>query len=158
MGCHTGCSKRPDISPAQPRRAKTPRSTGKAAASEEARRYVPHFVWAVRRYMGLGQQKNPSRVPASKTVLLRIEVLSDARTPLADFVSILLERYGDGDDDAWTTGAVVDGDQLRHRDRLPWGGRATVLEGQPICFVGRSQPGTGWGSDGFYPGRSIHHG
>jgi len=29
-----GCSKRPDFSPAQPRRAKTRRSTGKAAANE----------------------------------------------------------------------------------------------------------------------------
>ena len=77
---------------------------------------------------------------------------------LADFFSILLERYGDGDSDAGTTGAVVDGDQRRHRGRLPWGDRATVLEGQPICFVGRSQPRTGWGSDGLHRGRSFYHG
>jgi len=39
-----GCSKRPDFSPAQPWRAETRLVPGKAAASEEARRYVPHFV------------------------------------------------------------------------------------------------------------------
>ena len=35
---HAGCAKRPGVSPAQPRRAKTRRSAGKAAASEEAKR------------------------------------------------------------------------------------------------------------------------
>ena len=53
------------FSPAQPRRAKTRRSTGKAAASEEARRTL--------RY---------------------VEPLSEARTKLADFFSILLDRDG----------------------------------------------------------------
>ena len=59
-----GCSKRPDFSPAQPRRAKTRRSAGKAAASEEARHTL--------RY---------------------VEPLSEARTKLADFFSILLQRW-----------------------------------------------------------------
>ena len=60
-----GCSKRPVFSPAQPRRAKTRRSAGKATASEEARRTL--------RY---------------------VEPLSEARTLLADFFSVLLEeRY-----------------------------------------------------------------
>ena len=58
-----GCSKRPDFSPTQPRRAKTRLVPSKAAASKEARRTL--------RY---------------------VELLSDARTPLADFFSILLER------------------------------------------------------------------
>ncbi len=57
-----GCSKRPDISPAQPRRAGTRRSTGAAAASKEAKSYS----------------------------LLYVEPLNDARTPLADFFNILL--------------------------------------------------------------------
>ena len=35
---HAGCAKRPGVSPAQPRRAKTRRSAGKAAGSEEANR------------------------------------------------------------------------------------------------------------------------
>jgi hypothetical protein len=59
---HAGCSKRPDFSPAQPWRAKTRLVPSKAAASEEARRTL--------RY---------------------VEPLSDVRTPLADFFSILLE-------------------------------------------------------------------
>ena len=53
--------KKASFSPAQPRHAKTRRSTGKAAASEGARRTL--------RY---------------------VEPLSDARTPLEDFFSILL--------------------------------------------------------------------
>ena len=56
-----GCSKRPDISPTQPQRVKTRRSAGKAAVSEEVRRTL--------RY---------------------VEPLSEARTKLVDFFSILL--------------------------------------------------------------------
>jgi len=40
--------KKATFSPAQPWRAKTRLVPGKAAASEEAKRYKPHFVWAVR--------------------------------------------------------------------------------------------------------------
>jgi hypothetical protein len=36
-----GCLKMPDVSPTQPRRAKTHHSAGKAAASEEANRTSP---------------------------------------------------------------------------------------------------------------------
>jgi hypothetical protein len=39
-----GCSKRPDFSPAQPRRTKTRRSAGKAAASEDRKR----TLWSAR--------------------------------------------------------------------------------------------------------------
>jgi hypothetical protein len=60
-----GCSKRPDFSPAQPWRAETHLVPSTAAASEEARRTL--------RY---------------------IESLSDARTKLADFFSILLTNFG----------------------------------------------------------------
>jgi len=62
----SGCSKRP---------------SGKAAASEEARRYHPHFVWPFARRMDLGERKIPSSAS---------EPLSDARTMLAVFFSILL--------------------------------------------------------------------
>ena len=58
-----GCSKRPDFSPAQPWRVETRLPPSKAAASEEARRTL--------RY---------------------VEPLSDARTKLADFFSILLVK------------------------------------------------------------------
>jgi hypothetical protein len=59
---HAGCSKRQRSSPAQPRRAKTRHSAGKAAASEEAEAY-----------------------PCGT-----LEPLSDARTKLAGFFSILI--------------------------------------------------------------------
>ena len=57
-----GCSKRPDFSPAHPWRAETRLVPNKAAASEEARRTL--------RY---------------------VELLSEARTKLADVFSILLK-------------------------------------------------------------------
>ena len=56
------------------------RLSSKAAASEEARRYHPHFVWLFARGMDLGERKIPSSASES---------LSDARTMLADFFSIL---------------------------------------------------------------------
>src|SRR5438874_13521275 len=62
---HAGCSKSPDFSPTQPWRAKTRLVPSKAAASEEVRRTL--------RY---------------------VEPLSDARTLLADFFSILLRLRG----------------------------------------------------------------
>ena len=62
-----GCSKRPDFSPAQPRRAETHRSAGKAAA--------------------------PQLTLVSRFTLL----WNDARTPLADFFSsLLVQPSGDG--------------------------------------------------------------
>src|SRR5882672_706999 len=85
-----GCSKSPDISPAQPRRANTRRSAGKAAASEEARRYKPHFVWPFTPRMDLGERISPASVSDLRKVLFNVELLSDARTPLADFFSVLL--------------------------------------------------------------------
>jgi len=57
------------------------RPSSKAAASKEARRYQPHFVWPFAREMDLGERITPSSTPMH---------LSDARTPLADFFSILL--------------------------------------------------------------------
>jgi len=86
-----GCSKRPDFSPAQPRRAKTRRSASKAAASEEARRYVPHFVgpFALLIWI-LANGKAPTVFPTSEKFPFRVEPLREARTPLADFFSVLL--------------------------------------------------------------------
>ena len=54
--------KKATFSPAQPRRARTRRTTGKAAASEEARRYLPHFVRPFALAMGLGERKSPYSV------------------------------------------------------------------------------------------------
>ena len=48
-----------DFSPAQPWRAETRLVPGKAAASEEARRYASHFVWPFARVMDLGERKIP---------------------------------------------------------------------------------------------------
>jgi hypothetical protein len=103
------CSIRPLFSPAQPRHAKTCRSTGKAAASEEARRYVPHFVWAVRPKMDPGERKTPFTISILRPALPKVEPLSEVRTPLgercvlahqgwegekSDFFSILVEAVG----------------------------------------------------------------
>ena len=51
--------KKATFSPAQPRRAKTRRSTGKAAESEDPRRYPPHFVEPFAIRMDLGERKSP---------------------------------------------------------------------------------------------------
>jgi tRNA A37 threonylcarbamoyladenosine dehydratase len=53
-------------------------AVSKAAASEEARRYVPHFVGPFALVMGLGERKSPSRVSTFDTLLLRVEPLSEA--------------------------------------------------------------------------------
>ena len=83
----------------------TRRSTGKAAASEEARRYVSHFVGPFALLRDLGERKSPSSGSDFRTTL--IEPLSDARTmhgkwrvlvrrgwagEKSDFFSILLKR------------------------------------------------------------------
>ena len=61
---HTGCSKRPDFSPAQPRRAKTRRSAGKAAGESKPEAYPLGYV----------------------------EDFDELRTPLAGFFSILFRQ------------------------------------------------------------------
>jgi hypothetical protein len=81
----------PDFSPAQPWRAKTRLVPGMAAASEEARRYVPHFVWPFTPRVGLGERISPTSV-SDLRVLFNVEPLSEARTMLEDFFSILLVR------------------------------------------------------------------
>ena len=96
----SGCSKRPDFSPAQPWRSfhppalSLPRQTlypethpvpSKAVASEEARRYGPHFVGPFALVIDRGERKSPSRNSDIR------EPLSEARTVLADVFSILLK-------------------------------------------------------------------
>jgi len=83
-----GCSKRSDFSPAQPWRTETRLVPGKATASEEARRYGPHFVGPFVLAIDLGERKIPSNASDFRTTL--VEPLSDARTPLAEFFSNLL--------------------------------------------------------------------
>jgi hypothetical protein len=86
-----GAQKKPDFSPAQPWRVETRFVPCKAAASEEVRRYIPHFVWAVRPCNGSWRTEKPHqyfRPPRGS--LPYVEPLSEARTPLADFFSILL--------------------------------------------------------------------
>jgi len=82
--------KKVTFSPAQPRRAKTRRSTGKAAASERPRRYPPHFVGPFAIRMDLGERKSPYSASGLREAPLNVEGLNDARTLLADFFSILL--------------------------------------------------------------------
>ena len=75
-----GCSKSLRFSPTQPRRAKTRRSADKAAASEDRRRYPPHFVGPFAHSMDLGERKTPPVLPISEGLLFNVEDLSDART------------------------------------------------------------------------------
>ena len=70
-----GCSKRP---------------SRKAAAREEARRYVPHVVRPFARRMDRGEWKIPSSASSLRKTLFNGEPLSDARTMREDFFSILL--------------------------------------------------------------------
>ena len=44
----------------------------------------------------LANGKAPTVLPTSETLLLNVEPMSDARTPLADFFSILLVNIGAG--------------------------------------------------------------
>ena len=82
----------------------------KAAASEEARRYKPHFVWSVRPNMDLGERKSSSGTSDLRESVRYVEPLSDARTSHGkgrvsarrgrageknDFFSILLEFLHD---------------------------------------------------------------
>ena len=91
-----GCSKRPAFSPAQPRRAKTRRSAGKATASEGPRRYIPHFVWAVRPYNGSWRPEEPLKCFRHPRGSFRyVEGLNDARTLLAHLFSILLDHFSE---------------------------------------------------------------
>jgi len=56
-------------------------SSSKAAASEGPRRYIPHFVWAVRPLNGSWRTERPLqgfRYPGGS--LLYVEGLNDART------------------------------------------------------------------------------
>jgi hypothetical protein len=74
--------KKAAFSPAQPWRAKTRLVPGKAAASEEARRYVPHFVGPFARIKWImANGKAPTVFPTSEKFPLRVEPLSEARTP-----------------------------------------------------------------------------
>jgi len=71
-----GCSKQP---------------SSKAAVSEEARRYLPHFVRPFALHMIPGERKNPLSVLGPSGRYPHVEYLSEVRTPLADFFSILFE-------------------------------------------------------------------
>ena len=64
-------------------------ASSKAAASNEARRYGPHFVGPFALVIDLGERKSPSSTSNFRTTL--VESLSDARTMLEDFFNILLE-------------------------------------------------------------------
>ena len=70
------------------------KSPSKAAASESPRRYKPHFVWAVRPLIDLGERKIPFSGSDIRAALFGyVEGLNEARTKLAAFFSILpLER------------------------------------------------------------------
>lgn len=65
--------------------------SSKAEASEEAKRYGPHFVYPFALAMNLSERISPFSV---RGVPLNVELLSDARTTLAGFFSILPMKEG----------------------------------------------------------------
>jgi len=69
----------------------------KAAASEDRRRYPPHFVEPFANFMDLGERKDPSSISDLFEPHSYVEGLNDARTKLADFFSILLDNFSQGD-------------------------------------------------------------
>ena len=100
---------KPDVSPAQPCQLLHPPALSlprqplhpgtrlapnKAAASEEARRYGPHFVKPFAHKMDLAEWKIPSSVSGLQKTIFHVEPLSDARTKLTGFFSILLRQPG----------------------------------------------------------------
>jgi len=83
--------KKTDFLPAQPRRAKTRRSAGQGRS--ERRGEEVHTALRVGRsplQCVLANGKAPTVLPTSEELLFNVEPLNDARTPLADFFSILL--------------------------------------------------------------------
>ncbi len=76
----------PEVSPAG--RSKEPSS--KAAASEDRRRYPPHFVGPFARTMDPGERINPSSTSASENLNRYVEGLNDAGTTLAASFNVLL--------------------------------------------------------------------
>jgi len=54
-------------------------SSGKAAASEHARRYIPHFVWSVRPLHGYWRTEKPSSDSYIRGYLFSVGPVSDAR-------------------------------------------------------------------------------
>ena len=83
----------PDFSPAQPWRAETRLIPCKAAASEEARRYNRTSCGPFALAMDLEERKNPSSASDLRKSLQCVELLSEARAPLANFFIILLGLF-----------------------------------------------------------------
>jgi len=83
--------------------------------------YGPHFVGPFALALGLGEQKSPSGTSEFRKTL--VEPLSDARTPLADFFSILLERRDEHDERRWNAGEsrVMRSNEGQTGERGRWG-------------------------------------
>jgi len=107
------CSNSSNISPTQPRRAKTCRSAGKAAGESKPEEVPTAFrVSRSLAAMIFGERKTPSRTSDLREVLLKVEGLNDTRAQLADCFSL---RLGPHVDDVRHTQV----DHIRHgRSRL----------------------------------------
>ena len=104
--CPARGSKISDFSPAQPRRAKTRRSAGKAAASEDPRRYQPHFVWAVHPFNGSWRTGKPFQRFQHRESLSHVEGLNDASTRMGESASLGEEAVSA---DSWREGEISAG-------------------------------------------------
>jgi hypothetical protein len=78
----------------EPRAGCSKGPSSKAAASEEVKRYGPHFLYSFALVMNLGERISPFSISDIRGAPLNVELLSDARTPLAGFFSILPIKEG----------------------------------------------------------------
>ena len=90
--CPARGSNGPNFSPAQPRRAETRRSAGKAAAREGRGGTDRTSCGPFARRMDLGERKSPSRASDFRGLFLNVEGLNNARTPLRGLFQPLATR------------------------------------------------------------------
>jgi len=67
---------------------------GRPARPQRAKRYGPHFVYPFALAMNLGERISPFSISNIRGVPLNVDLLSDARTTLASFFSILPMKEG----------------------------------------------------------------
>src|SRR5215475_12575844 len=87
------CSNSSNISPTQPRRTKTCRSTGKAAGESKPEEVPTAFrVGRSSLQWILANEKSPPALPISNNIMGYVDDFDESRTKLANFFSILIAK------------------------------------------------------------------